>query len=188
MTSYLSSMLTSTTSRYNNLRRSLLSDESDGDTENDSHVSRVLRAYYTEKGRQFPEWLPPDSSRPQPAPSQYSYNQPQRQPPQGAAPPRRGGALSDLWNDSPQQSAQQQPPPSLRTGRSTLGAGVRGDQSESAVPQRSAPAGARPLPGQQASYQSTTSTTSTDGGRSTPGVGGSAQDKLKARLWGVGRG
>ena len=60
MSSYLSNLLTTTTGRYNSLRRTLLSSEDDGDTEDDSHISRALRAYYTEKARPFPPWLPPD--------------------------------------------------------------------------------------------------------------------------------
>ncbi|KAJ9641991.1 hypothetical protein H2199_005206 [Coniosporium tulheliwenetii] len=64
MSSYLTSLYTTTTSRYASLRRNLLSSEEDGDTEDDSHISRVLRAYYTEKGRPFPPWLPPDPKAP----------------------------------------------------------------------------------------------------------------------------
>lgn len=193
MTTYLSSLLTSTTSKYNNLRRSLLSDETDGDTENDSHISRVLRAYYTEKGRQFPPWLPPDSSRPQPMQSQYSYGQQAPQHAQAAAPaPRRGGALSDLWADTPQERPQQQRTASLRTGRSQLGAALRTDSSGSSASQRLAPGGARPLPSQrEGSYQSTASMRADAGSGSNPNVttpGGSAQDKLKARLWGGSKG
>jgi hypothetical protein len=56
MSAYLNSLLTNTTSRYNNLRQKLLDSDADGDTEDDSHISRVLRAYYTEKGRPFPQW------------------------------------------------------------------------------------------------------------------------------------
>lgn len=199
MASYLSSLLTSTTSRYNNLRRSLLSDESDGDTENDSHVSRVLRAYYTEKGRPFPTWLPPDSSRPQPAPSSsYSYSHSQAQRPQ--ATPRRSGALSDLWADPPPQQTPLTSTPSLRTGRSTLGATNRAESyGFGAAVRGSAPAGARPLPSQregsqqsnafirqESSRNSIPTPGPTPGGGVTPG-GGTAQDKLKARLWGAGR-
>lgn len=195
MTTYLSSLLTSTTSKYNNLRRSLLSDETDGDTENDSHISRVLRAYYTEKGRQFPPWLPPDSSRPQPMQSQSSYFNQSAQPhAQATAPPlRRGGTgLSDLWADSPQERPSQQRAASLRTGRSQLGAALRTDSSGSNVGQRLAPGGARPLPSQrEGSYQSTASMRTDAGSGSFPAVttpGGTAQDKLKARLWGGSKG
>lgn len=65
--SSLSTLLTTTTSKYTTLRRQLLplsSDERDGDTDDDTHVCRVLRAYYTEKSKPFPTWLPPDPRRP----------------------------------------------------------------------------------------------------------------------------
>lgn len=190
MTTYLSSLLTSTTSKYNNLRRSLLSDETDGDTENDSHISRVLRAYYAEKGRALPEWLPPDSSRPQPVQSQSSYNQQLRRQPQAAPTSRRGGALSDLWADTPQQQPQQQQPTSLRTGRSMLGAAARPDSYGSTTSQRSVPGGARPMQGhREESYQSAAPVRPDANRTSTSGTtGGTVQDKLKARMFGGGKG
>ncbi|RPB20778.1 hypothetical protein L211DRAFT_492153 [Terfezia boudieri ATCC MYA-4762] len=49
-----SSLVTATKTRYASLRAG---DEADGDTEDDSHISRVLRTYYTEQGRPFPTWL-----------------------------------------------------------------------------------------------------------------------------------
>lgn len=62
--SYFSNLLTTTTSRYTSLRRTLLSSSSEDDSSVDdpesSHVSRVLRAYYTEKNRPFPAWLGTD--------------------------------------------------------------------------------------------------------------------------------
>ncbi|KAL7269737.1 hypothetical protein RUND412_007584 [Rhizina undulata] len=51
--SYFSTLLTATKTRYNNLR----GDEVDGDSEHDSHISRVLRNYYNDQGRGIPEWL-----------------------------------------------------------------------------------------------------------------------------------
>ena len=65
-TTPLSSILSSTTSRYASLRRNLLSSSREDDdasisSTQDSHVSCVLRAYYTEKGRPFPQWLGVDS-------------------------------------------------------------------------------------------------------------------------------
>ncbi|OAL55478.1 hypothetical protein IQ07DRAFT_168698 [Pyrenochaeta sp. DS3sAY3a] len=188
MSSYLNNLLTNTTSRYNNLRRQLLSDEVDGDTEDDSHLSRVLRAYYTEKGRPFPQWLPPDPKAPQPAPAQFASSMGRQQ---GQAPPMgRGGGLSDLW-DSPQPQQPPQEPLSLRRTAGGRGAGGRpqpGRQGNSMTPEPQTQG--RPLPSQRAgSYQSTS------GGRpqaeaSPPpsaGSGTSAQDRLKARLWGSGR-
>ncbi|CAI6333965.1 unnamed protein product [Periconia digitata] len=190
MSSYLNNLLTTTTSRYNSLRRQLLSDEVDGDTEDDSHISRGLRAYYTEKGRPFPPWLPPDPKAPQAAPAQMvsssgrgygNMGPPQQQMGRGSA------AINDLW-DGPSQPQQQQEPMSLR--RAQLGRGGGGRQglapSRSPEPQMQG----RPLPSQRAgSYQ-------TGGDRFRPsetspppsaGSGVSAQDRLKARLWGSGR-
>ena len=187
MSSYFSSILTSTTSRYNSIRRTLLSDETDGDTEDDSHVSRVLRAYYTEKGRQFPSWLPPDPRVPQAAPAQFmsaASRQPQRS--SGG----RAGGLSDLWDPSPQSDGSlERNSLSLRRGaqgraatqaaqpnqnRFGASAGVVDSyETGSAGPQNSAQ---RPLPSQRAgSHQSQHREPM---GRS----GSSAQERLKARL------
>ncbi|CAA9963599.1 Mso1 Sec1 bdg domain containing protein [Pyrenophora teres f. maculata] len=186
MSSYLNNLLTNTTSRYNNLRRQILSDEADGDTEDDTHLSRVLRAYYAEKGRPFPQWLPPDPKAPQAAPAQFASSSLRQQ--GQASQMGRGGGLSDLWDNPPQQQAQE--PLSLRRPA----AGGRG-----ARPMQGRPMGSsltpepqsqgRPLPSQRAgSYQSSL------GGRppaeaSPPpsagiGSGTSAQERLKARLWG----
>jgi hypothetical protein len=190
MSSYLNNLLTTTTSRYTNLRRQILSDEADGDTEDDSHLSRVLRGYYTEKGRPFPQWLPPDPKAPQPAPAQFASSL-GRQQAQGQ-PMGRGGGLSDLWdNPAPQQQPQQ--PTSLRRAAGGAAGGARPmlgrpGMGNSLTPEPQMQG--RPLPSQRAgSYQT--------GGRpaaeaSPPpsagtGSGTSAQDRLKARLWGSGR-
>ena len=188
MSSYLNNLLTNTTSRYNNLRRQLLSDDADGDTEDDSHISRVLRAYYTEKGRPFPQWLPPDPKAPQPMPAQFATSSGRQQ---GQAPQMgRGGGLSDLW-DTPQPQQQPQEPLSLRRAAGGRGGGARPLQSRmgnSLTPEPQIQG--RPLPSQRAgSYQSTL------GGRpqadpsppASAGSGTSAQERLKARLWGSGR-
>jgi hypothetical protein len=188
MSAYLSNILTNTTSRYTNLRRQLLDSEADGDNEDDSHISRVLRAYYTEKGRPFPGWLPPDPRAPQPAPTQFASSSGRQQ---GQAPPMggRGGGLSDLW-DPPQQQ-QSQEPLSLRRNAGGRGGGRplhgRPGVGNSLTPE---PQGqGRPLPSQRAgSYQSNLA----QGGRpqadaSPPpsaGSGTTAQERLKARLWG----
>ena len=221
MSSYLSSLLTTTTSRYNSLRRALLSDEGDGDTEDDTHICRVLRAYYSEKGRPFPQWLPPDPKAPQAAPAQFvsssrmpmhqhqsNYGQQlyQQEAVHQSQPVRMGG-LSDLWDSSPaQQLAPPQGPSSLRKGGP---ARVRGEQSYSSSDtygrQESLSQG-RPLPSQRAgSYQSQHSQYNTNDsysstnnssilGRSSPTptqsspavtpAASSAQERLKARLWG----
>ncbi|KAF2647668.1 hypothetical protein K491DRAFT_614212 [Lophiostoma macrostomum CBS 122681] len=196
MSGYFSNLLTNTTSRYNNLRRTLLSDEADGDTEDDSHISRVLRTYYTEKGRPYPPWLPPDPKAPQSAPTQFVSSSGRQQ--SGPQMGRGGGGLSDLW-DGPQQPPPQQEPLSLRRaqGRGGGGAAAAGARplpgrpgmgnSFSPEPQ----AQGRPLPSQRAgSYQSASSFGGRPDQPSPPpssGSGTSAQDRLKARLWGSGR-
>ncbi|KAF2263658.1 hypothetical protein CC78DRAFT_533813 [Lojkania enalia] len=189
MSSYFSNLLTNTTSRYNSLRRTLLSDEVDGDTEDDTHISRVLRTYYTEKGRPFPPWLPPDPKAPQSAPAQFVSSS-GRQP----GPPhmgRGGGSLSDLW-DAPQQpppQQQQQEPLSLRRAQGR-GGGGRPFQGRDIFPPESQ-AQSRPLPSQRAgSYQSAPSFGGRPAEPSPPpsaGSGATAQERLKARLWGSGR-
>ncbi|KAL9023737.1 MAG: hypothetical protein Q9196_007008, partial [Gyalolechia fulgens] len=66
MSSYipsLSHLVTTTTSRYTSALRQRIttstaeSDDQYIDNPDASHVSRVLRAYYREKGRPLPEWL-----------------------------------------------------------------------------------------------------------------------------------
>lgn len=187
MSSYLNNLLTNTTSRYNNLRRQLLSDEADGDTEDDSHISRVLRAYYTEKGRPFPQWLPPDPKTPQPAPAQFVSSSGRQQGQQ--APIGRGGGLSDLWdNPAPQQQSQE--PLSLRRTAGGRGSGSRPLQGRAGMGHSLTPEPqiqGRPLPSQRAgSYQSTSGARPQAEPSPPPsaGAGTSAQDRLKARLWG----
>ncbi|RAR01402.1 GTPase-activating protein-like protein gyp7 [Stemphylium lycopersici] len=189
MSSYLNNLLTNTTSRYNNLRRQILSDEADGDTEDDSHLSRVLRAYYTEKGRPFPQWLPPDPKAPQAAPpAQFAASSLRQQ--QGQAPQmgRGGGGLSDLW-DSPAPQQQAQEPLSLRRGAGGRGGGARPLQGRpmgnSLTPEPQIQG--RPLPSQRAgSYQSSLGGRPAAEASPPPSAGGgtSAQERLKARLWG----
>jgi len=189
MSSYLNNLLTNTTSRYNNLRRELLSGETDGDTEDDSHLSRVLRAYYVEKGRPFPPWLPPDPKAPQAAPAAFASSGRQQGP---AASLGRGGGLSDLWDSpAPQQPPQQ--PQSLRRGLGGRGGSAhalhsRPGMGHSMTPEP--PSQGRPLPSQRAgSYQSLLGERpSTDASPPPSASGGtSAQERLKARLWGSGR-
>jgi hypothetical protein len=187
MSGYLNNLLTTTTSRYNSLRRQLLSDEADGDTEDDSHMSRVLRAYYTEKGRPFPQWLPPDPKAPQAAPphmvssSGRQYGQMGRGAGGGGG-GGAGGALSDLW-DTPSQPHQQQEPLSLRRAQGRGGGGRR-PMGDSLTPEPQS--AGRPLPSQRAgSYQSGPSFRPAE--PSPPpsaGSGATAQERLKARLWG----
>lgn len=161
---YLSNLLTTTTSKYSQLRQKLTASEADGETEEDSHISRVLRAYYTEKGGRWPEWLGPDPSQKAPAVVvQSSSTYGQQQPQQGGGfvsssgplgqtggSTRWGkGALSDLWDSGGQQS------PAQDTGslRSRPGAGRT--MSPAPGPERNLGA-SRPPPAaaQQSSYLS----------------------------------
>jgi hypothetical protein len=212
MSSYLSNLLTHTTSRYASLRRTLLSTEDDGDTPDDTHICRVLRAYYTEKGRSFPDWLPPDP-RKQPPPQQVSSSS-QSVGWGGIAGGRTGAlqaqgngvgqraSLSDLWDAPAAQGQGGGPaqPQSLRAARRPLAGGG------GAAPASPGLAPPRPLPSQRAgSYQSVSSQQGGYGGGSGSrpgsgvsydgsstaggggGGGGTAQERLKARLWGAAR-
>lgn len=201
MSSYLTNLLTTTTSRYNSLRRTLLDNEADGDTEDDSHISRVLRAYYTEKGRPFPPWLPPDpNDRKAVTPSPYPQGNAggyftsaggKSQYPGVQNPGGNRGSLSDLWDppSQPQQAPAPAQPMSLRRGPGRAGVPQRTEATNTLAPPQ-----ARPLPSQRVgSYQSVQS-------QQRPGMepspppsssgsisGGTAQERLKQRLWGGGR-
>lgn len=195
--SWYSNILTNTTSRINNLQRTFLGGETDGDTEDDTHVCRVLRQYYTEKGRPFPGWLPPDPKAPppvQPVLAQASgvgsrYGGLTQQ--QGAG---GGASLSSLWDNNavpPPQDAQ-----SLRRGRGAPPPARANDPRNNPMNPFNSSSGsggrddvqARPLPSQRVgSYQSAAT-----GGRDTQtppasSAGGSAQDRLRQRLWGGSR-
>jgi len=190
MSSYLSNILTNTTSKYNTLRRNLLSDEVDGDTEDDSHLCRALRAYYTEQNKAFPPWLPNDPKRSASVQSTTSFTSSLRQQSSQQAPtinaPQGGGGrggLSDLWDTPGQRQASPQPQslrvrPQERSG-SYQGRAQGGDSL----------AAPRPLPSQRAgSYQSTASQQQQGSdGQAAASSGGTAQDRLKARLWGAAR-
>lgn len=206
MSHYLSNLLTQTTSRYNTLRRTLLPTEDDGDTDDDSHISRVLRAYYTEKARPFPPWLPPDPNDRRALTPQPQYHQQQggsgyfaggsgqqggvgRVQAQHQAGNR--GSLSDLWDPAPAQPQQQNlQPQSLRAGRRSNTPSA----STLAVP---APQGPRLLPSQRAgSYQNQNpnqqhlqaARPALEPSPPSSSGGGTAQERLKARLWGGARG
>ncbi|KAG8625787.1 hypothetical protein KVT40_006188 [Elsinoe batatas] len=217
MSGYLSNLLTSTTDRYNSLRRNLLTSEGDGDTEDDSHICRVLRAYYTEKTHTLPDWLPPDPKKvvapPPPPPSQSSIGSSyanlwnssapaqQQAPMLSTSANNSRSALSDLWDPPAQaQPGRVASPVSLRgQGRQPLGGSSGGGHL---APQ----ANVRPLPSQRAgSYQSQQLGGRREGvgspqfgssaggggagmglqsGSGSQGAGGTAQERLKARLWG----
>ena len=187
-------------SRIATLRKALTKDaeEDDPDNEDCSHVSNVLRAYYTEKGRTFPEWLPPDPKRPAPIPQQSQYaqygqygnaygSQYGAQPGHGRGGSGGRGGLSDLWDSSPAAPAGAPAPQSLRAPRPTPQS-LRSNDSATSQPVSggltstySQPgSGARPLPSQRAgSHQNTQSANS-------PALG--SRDRLRARLQGGGSG
>ncbi|CAG7556737.1 unnamed protein product [Fusarium equiseti] len=182
MASWYSNLVQKTSSQISSLRQNLLSGEQDGDTEDDTHVCRVLRGYYTEKGRPFPAWLPPDPKAPAQQPVQPTMT-PQAGQRFGAQGQQQHGGLSSLWDNGPQQQ-QQQVPQSLRAGGGRTPASLQpggGDVSR------------RPLPSQQraGSYQNAggqfgrPETASVPPGGAGTG-GGSAQDRLRQRLWGGG--
>ncbi|KAL5339719.1 hypothetical protein BJX70DRAFT_362976 [Aspergillus crustosus] len=192
MSSYFSSITSSSAisnlgTRLTSLRRAITSgDEADDpDNEDCSHISNVLRAYYIEKGRSFPHWLPPDPKERSSAPSRAVATS--NISPSSSMSSGRGGGLGDLWGDSgggvaapPSQTA------SLRRGRGHVGSNQSlPSQASSHSPSVSTsslhPAGARPPPGQRTgSYQSVTSA------GSTPSLerASSAQERLRARLHG----
>ena len=151
----MSSYLTSLTTHYSSLRRLLptsLSEDSDlhVNSEQDSHVSRVLRAYYTEKGRPFPAWLGPDPNASSRAPIQSlaissasSSTAPgSLRSGRGASGQSAGGGgvgLGDLFADSPGQGNNNSAESlSLRQRRPNLRSpGFKGGSSDSIpYPQR----------------------------------------------------
>ena len=201
----LNSLLSTTTSRYTSLRRQLLSSSSEDDSQVDdpdsSHVSKVLRAYYTEKGRPFPPWLPPDpKAREQQQPSQTSFvssagslrgTSARNSGGSVTGPGARGsgGGLSDLWADTSVPAQIPKENGSLRRG--LVGARLNA-RARPQDPQESL--GPRPLPSQRAgSYQAAMVQQGDSAVRaSSPvpptsaGSGGSVQERLKARLGGRG--
>lgn len=200
MSAWYSNIVGATTSKISNLQRSLLNSEADGDTEDDTYVCRVLRSYYIEKGRPFPNWLPPDPKAPQPVAAVYA--QPSQvgsrygglgQQPQGA------GGLSSLWDNNP--APQQQEPQSLRRGRGNAPPmrstnDLRNSPFRTSDPMAGGGGGARddiqarPLPSQRAGSHQAPGPYGRDTGSVPPGNlagGGSAQDRLKQRLWGGSR-
>lgn len=195
MASYLSNLLTQTTTKYNSIRRNLLSNEDDGDNENDSHISRVLIAYYNEQpDRSWPDFLPAEARK---MPNQQPQSQGagalagyasiwansssnantgtqslHQSPNVGSANKGRGGALDDLWDSSPQRPSSARAPASSASNQS-FGGGMYGSQQQSAYGQSSTYSrpGVNPLRDQSPPGSS----------HSVPGVGLSARDRLKAR-------
>ncbi|KAF8539083.1 hypothetical protein BDD12DRAFT_839619 [Trichophaea hybrida] len=109
--SYFSNILTATKTRYANLRQG---DDADGDTEDDSHITRALRNYYLElPHRPYPEWLPPPPNQRSQSPAlapvtslrnKYGPRQQQQQQQQQPS----GASLSDIW-DAPEQQQHNRP-------------------------------------------------------------------------------
>lgn len=199
--SWYNTLVSTASSKVSNLQRSFLNSETDGDTEDDTHVCRVLRTYYTERGKPFPGWLPPDPKAPPPVAAVYSQPASQVGARYGAAASnggqaqqQGGGGLSSLWDKTPAPQQQQQEVQSLRNRGRNAPPAMRGSGDTRQNPfQNSDPMGGqggggrdeRPLPSQRGgSYQSNAS----GAGSPAPSVagGGSAQDRLKQRLWGGG--
>lgn len=204
MSSYLSNLLTTTSSKYTTLRRTLLSDESDGLTEDDTHLCRVLRAHYTEKARPFPPWLPPDPNAPAPVAIHPVYSQNSVGAGYGGLGAQAGGArggLSSLWDKPADGGGPGQAAQSLRSGRGAppqVQAGrpqPRPDPySRGSSSMEQQPVEARPLPSQRAGSYQVANTGPAFGrvvdsvtGSAGAGGGGTAQERLKARLWGAAR-
>ncbi|TVY42222.1 hypothetical protein LSUB1_G003908 [Lachnellula subtilissima] len=170
-----STLLTSTTSRFASVKNTLLATENDGDTEDDTHICRVLRNYYDDKRQPYPGWLPPDPKAPTPQQpalvmsnvgAGYGGLSSQQQ---GA--PGQSGQLSSLWGTQPQAQSQSQPKrrPALGTQR----------QVASATP--TATVNSRLLPSQNArSYQNAHSYQ--DSAPSNSDAPLSTKDKMKARM------
>jgi hypothetical protein len=151
--SYFSNILTATKTRYASLRQG---DEADGDTEDDSHITRVLRNYYAEQipqGRPYPTWLPPPPNARSNSPATSLRNTYGRRQagPAAAGNHQSGTSLSDIW-DAPADPQQR---PSI--GRNT-----------SAASTASRPQLFPDEPGAPASG----------------GGGLTAQQRIKERLWG----
>ncbi|KAL8947634.1 MAG: hypothetical protein Q9222_006106 [Ikaeria aurantiellina] len=208
----LTSHISTTTSRYTSALRQRITtstSESDDlyiDTPDASHVSRVLRAYYKEKGKPIPDWLGVDprdkTNNTQQESKGSSYLGSLRRSAASAgggdtsssasATMGRGGGgggLGDIWGDSG-GAQQRQDEGSLRRGVG-VGAGRvmarkpllgRPDSAEGGSG-GGAGLGARPLPSQRAgSYQNVTAGGSGSSGGGATGGGGTAQDRLRARM------
>ena len=165
-------------------------------------MSRVLRAYYKEQGKPLPPWLgvdPRDREKVQDKGGAGGYLGSLRRSAGGSTSPAastanvgRGGGLGDIWGDGGTSSPA--PEGSLRkTGagaalgpgrapaRRPLGGAGNMDSSGGGLGGDRI-GGARPLPSQRAgSYQNV----GTAGGApASGGGGGTAQDRLRARLAG----
>lgn len=124
------------------LRQYYPAGETDGDTTDDTHICRVLHAYYKEKGGETPTWLPPDPKDSTPV----AYGQ------------MGGGGrknVSNLFADTSSPEPQQQVTQSLRQNRPGGGARNGGMQRRELAGSSEGPSAPRPLPSQLGgSYQS----------------------------------
>lgn len=156
--SYFSNILTATKSHYQSIRGE---GESDGDTEDDSHISRSLRTYYLEHARPIPDWLGGG-----PPPTQSLRGTAGGGKGRGAPPPNVNASLSDIWDNPGQQGQQFQNNPAARPRF-----GSQHQQRPNLFPDEGPP-----LPQQQQQQQ-----------QEAPGAGKaltSAQQRIKERLWG----
>ena len=195
--SWYSNLLTNASTNINKLQRNWLGSETDGDTEDDTHVCRVLRSYYTEKGQRFPDWLPPDPRAPPPVqPTLVSQNQVgsrygglssnNYQQGGGGGGSASTGKLGSLWDNN--GNSQPSQPASLRQGRLSPFANRGGSPAGGRGGSREEPVQARPLPSQRAgSYQQQAGGYGRNDAGTPPGgtsSSASAQDKLRQKLYG----
>ena len=173
-----------------------------------THVSKVLRAYYTEAGRPLPAWLPPDPYKPPPQSQQqqpyvssrplgslrsnnadtYVAGNTNNPVPSGPGGRTAGGGLGDIWADS-SATAHGGGEASLRRAAAVGGANRRTGgpswASGGAASETSESRGERrPLPSQRVGSYQTANRYADDGGDSRPGSSASGRDRLKARLGG----
>lgn len=163
-------------SRVNNsvssLSRNLLNSEADGDTDDDTHVCRVLRQYYTEKGTGFPQWLPPDPKAPPPVAVQQPPAMNSRYGAGSLQTSQSAGGLSSLWDKN--RGASASPAAAAAPGPRNPFAprnAVTPDPAAGGGPMRP------PMPGSAVR----------NGSYSSAPAPGSIQDRLKGRLGGGAR-
>ncbi|KAK4225495.1 Sec1-binding region of Mso1-domain-containing protein [Podospora fimiseda] len=182
----MASWYSSISSNITKLQRTIFAGENDGDTEDDTHVCRVLRNYYLEvKSQPLPNWLPPDPKAPPPAQpvlansqqtSRYgNFNSSQ----QGGG----GGQLSSLWDNGGGKGQQQQGGHNAgnRNPFAASGGGQQQPDPRQAVPQSLRAGGYQSTGGRVEGVSSPSPSVSS----AQSGV--SAQEKLKQRLWGGAR-
>ncbi|KAK3995088.1 Sec1-binding region of Mso1-domain-containing protein [Cladorrhinum sp. PSN332] len=185
MASWYNSIVSTASSNITKLQRTYFAGETDGDTEDDTHVCRVLRNYYvTEKGQALPKWLPPDPKAPPPA--QPVLANPQQNSRYGNfnSQQQGGGQLSSLWdNGGGRGQQQQQQQGGYNAGNRNPFAASGGGQPD---PRQGIPQSLRAGSYQSASgrVEGVSSPTQSANGAQT---GVSAQEKLKQRFFGGAR-